>query len=99
VYVGNVVFMQSNDEFVEFDLQLPRRPESVFYRVTNDMNLLDEAATRIESSNPDFAGFQPEQAVIVTFDSSFQVSMCNWKSKLWWNLSNQELYPPFRHNV
>jgi hypothetical protein len=89
-------FISGNDGLVFLELQLPRDPESVFYRVTNDTKLLDEA---VESSNPDFAGFQPEQAVIMTFESSFQVSICNWMPKLWWNLSNQELYPPFRHNV
>jgi hypothetical protein len=92
VFDNGVGFFNGNELSVIHDVQLPRDFESVFYRVTNDTKLLDEA---VESSNPDFAGFQPEQAVIMTFESSFQVSICNWMPKLWWNLSNQELYPPF----
>ena len=49
------------------------RPEieshgSIFTRTTSDTSLLNEMAALIESSNPDFTGFQLKQAVVVTFE-------------------------------
>ena len=40
---------------------------STFSRVTNSSNILSEVASLVANSDPDFASFQPELAVIVTW--------------------------------
>ena len=42
---------------------------SVWSRVTRDEDTLDITASLISGSNPDFANFQPQQVVVVTWDS------------------------------
>ncbi len=40
----------------------------IYYRATNESDVLNQASSLIAGSNPEFGGFQPTLAVIVTWD-------------------------------
>ena len=41
---------------------------SIYYRATNETDILSQASSLIANGNPAFVGFQPTLAVIVTWD-------------------------------
>lgn len=49
----------------------PVSPGSVLYRITRDRSILDETAAIILGSNFMFSDFEPELAVLVTWDQVY----------------------------